>query len=79
MQKQTSYETTHILLHSHFPHHSWGMLYPCYLINQMSSIFNDQVPLCAFPHSPLLSLPPRVFYTTCFVLNLTPGQVKLSP
>ena len=32
-----------------------------------------------FPHDPLHSLPPKVFGSTCFVHNFSPGLDKLSP
>nr|XP_033508389.1 flocculation protein FLO11-like [Nicotiana tomentosiformis] len=45
-----------------------------------SSVIQNQVPFSVlFPHSPLFSLPPRVFESTCFVHNLTLGKDKLAP
>lgn len=44
-----------------------------------SSVLDDKIPhSIIFPHSPLHPLPPRVFGSTCFVHNLSPGLDKLS-
>nr|XP_027188949.1 leucine-rich repeat extensin-like protein 3 [Cicer arietinum] len=44
-----------------------------------SSALDNKVPhSILFPGTPLHSLPPRVFGSTCFVHNLTPGLDKLS-
>nr|XP_009802752.1 PREDICTED: uncharacterized protein LOC104248230 [Nicotiana sylvestris] len=52
-----------------------------YLINRMpSSSIQNQIPHSVlFPKSPLYSLPPRVFGSTCFVHNLAPGKDKFAP
>ncbi|XP_073224874.1 uncharacterized protein [Cicer arietinum] len=51
----------------------------CYLINRMpSSVLDGNIPHSVlFPHTPLYPLPPRVFGSTCFVHNLSPGLDKL--
>ena len=76
-------ETTRtLLLHGHVPFRFWGdaILDACYLINRMpSSVLGNQFPHSVlFPHTPLHSLPPHVFGSTCFVHNFTPGLDKLS-
>jgi hypothetical protein len=76
-------ETTRtLLLHGNVPSQFWGdaVLTACYLINRMpSSVLDDKIPhSIIFPHSPLHPLPPRVFGSTCFVHNLSPGLDKLS-
>ena len=76
-------ETTRtLLLHGNVPSRFWGdaVLTACYLINRMpSSALDNKVPhSILFPGTPLHSLPPRVFGSTCFVHNLTPGLDKLS-
>lgn len=44
-----------------------------------SSVLGNQVPHSVlFPNTPLHSLPPRVFGSTCFVHDLSPGLDKLS-
>ncbi|GAU27876.1 hypothetical protein TSUD_159700 [Trifolium subterraneum] len=55
-------------------------LHSCYLINRMpSSVLDGDIPHSVlFPNSPLHSLSPRVFGSTCFVHNLSPGLDKLS-
>ena len=74
--------TCTLLLHYHVPFRFWGdvLLTTCYLINRMpSSVLHDQIPhSLLFPAQPLYFLPPHVFYCTCFVHILTPGQDKLS-
>ncbi|KAK2377577.1 putative mitochondrial protein [Trifolium repens] len=76
-------ETTRtLLLHGNVPFRFWGdaVLTACYLINRMpSSVLDGNIPhSILFPHSPLHSVPPRVFGSTCFVHNLSPGLDKLS-
>ncbi|XP_070044109.1 retrovirus-related Pol polyprotein from transposon RE1 isoform X1 [Nicotiana tomentosiformis] len=45
-----------------------------------SSPIKNQIPHSVlFPQSPLYSLPPCVFGSTCFVHNLAPGKDKLAP
>ena len=74
--------TCTLLLHGNVPHHFWGdaVLTACYLINRLpSSILNNQVPhFVLFPHQSLHPLATRVFGSTCFVHNLSPGHDKLS-
>ena len=74
--------TRNLLLHGHVPFRFWGdaVLTACYLINRMpSSVLDNQIPHSVlFPHQPLYSFPPRVFGSTCFVHNLSPGLDKLS-
>ena len=77
-------ETTRtLLIHGHVPDRFWGdaVLTACYLINRMpSSVLNNQVPQSVlFPQQTLHSLTPRVFGSTCFVHDLSPGLNKLSP
>lgn len=76
-------ETTRtLLLHGNLPTRFWGdaVLTACYLINRMpSSVLDDQTPhSILFPHTSLHPLQPRVFGSTCFVHNLSPGLDKLS-
>src|SRR3954466_10553246 len=76
-------ETTRtLLLHGNVPLGFWGdaVLMACYLINCMpSSVFNNKIPhSILLPNSPLHPIPPRVFGSTCFVHNLSPGLDKLS-
>ena len=76
-------ETTRtLLLHGNVSLRFWGdaMLTACYLINRMSSsVLNNKIlHSIFFPHSPLHSISPRVFGSTCFVHNLSPGLDKLS-
>ncbi|KAK2410134.1 putative mitochondrial protein [Trifolium repens] len=76
-------ETTRtLLLHGNVPFRFWGdaVLTACYLINRMpSSVLDGNIPhSILFPHSPLHPVPPRVFGSTCFVHNLSPGLDKLS-
>nr|XP_016467393.1 PREDICTED: uncharacterized protein LOC107790018 [Nicotiana tabacum] len=55
-------------------------LHLAFLLSVCIFIYPDQVPFFVmFPHLPLFSLPPRVFGSTCFVHNLTPGTDKLAP
>lgn len=76
-------ETTRtLLLHGNVPLRFWGddVLTSCYLINRMpSSVVNNKIPhSILFPNSPFHPIPPRVFGSTCFVHNLSPGLDKLS-
>ena len=76
-------ETTRtLLLHNNVPQHFWGdaVLTACYLINRMpSSVLNNQIPhSILFSHQSLHPLQPRVFGSTCFVHNVSPGLDKLS-
>ena len=44
-----------------------------------SSALDDKIPhSILFPHDPLHSLPPKVFWSKCFVHNFSPGLDKLS-
>jgi len=77
-------ETTHtLLIHGEVPEHFWGdaILTTCYLINRMpSSVLKNNIPhSILFPHEPFHPLPLRVFGSTCFVHNFSPGLDKLSP
>jgi len=77
-------ETTRtILIHGDVPQYFWGdvVLSACYLINRIPSSVLDNKILHSilFPHDPLHSLPPKVFGSTCFVQNFSPGLYKLSP
>ena len=77
-------ETTRtLLIHGEVPEHFWGdaILTACYLINRMpSSVLKNNIPhSILFPHEPLHPLPLRVFGSTCFVHNFSPGLDKLSP
>jgi len=77
-------ETTRtLLIHGEVSEHFWGdaILTTCYLINRMSStILKNNIPhSILFPHEPLHPLPLRVFGSTCFVHNFSPGLDKLSP
>ncbi|XP_050914846.1 protein SHORTAGE IN CHIASMATA 1 isoform X4 [Lathyrus oleraceus] len=76
-------ETTRtLLLHGNVPLRFWGdvVLTACYLINRMlSSVLNNKIShSIIFPNFPLHPIPPRVFGSTCFVRNLSPGLDKLS-
>ncbi|KAL3326682.1 hypothetical protein AABB24_037395 [Solanum stoloniferum] len=72
-----------LLLESNVPQRFGGdaVLSSCYLINRMpSSSIQNQIPhSILFPQSHLYPIPPRVFGSTCFVHNLTPGKDKLAP
>jgi len=77
-------ETTHtLLIHGAVPSHFWGdaVFTACYLINRIpSSVLHNQVPhSILFPHDPLHPLPLKVFGSTCFVHDFSPGLDKLSP
>jgi len=76
-------ETTRILLiHGEVPEHFWGdtILTAGYLINHMlSSVLDNNIPhSILFLHEPLHSLTLRVFGSSCFVHNFSPGLDKLS-
>jgi len=76
-------ETTHtILIHGDVPQRFWSdvVLSACYLINHTSSfVLKDKIPhSILFPHDPLHSFSPKVFGSTCFVNNFSPGIDKLS-
>jgi len=77
-------ETTRtLLIHGAVLEHFWGdvILTACYLINRMpSSVLKNNIPhSILFPHDSLHPLPLRVFGSTCFVHNFSPGLDKLSP
>jgi len=76
-------ETTRtLLIHGGVPQCFWGdvILSACYLINRMSSlVLENKIPhSILFPHESLHILPPKVFGSTCFVHNFSPGLDKLS-
>ena len=76
-------ETAHtLLLHANVPFHFWGdaILTACYLINHMpSSVLQNQEPYSIlYPKESLYKISPRIFGSTCFVHDLTPGKDKLS-
>ena len=76
-------ETTRtLMLHGNIPVRFWGdaVLTACYLINRMpSTVLDNKIPhSILFSHQPLHFLPPRIFGSTCFVQNLSPGLNKLS-
>jgi len=73
--------TCTMLLHSDVPQHFWSVvLSACYLINRMSSsvLENKISHSILFPHEPLHPLPIKVFGSTCYVNNFSPGLDKLS-
>ena len=74
--------TRTLLINANAPLKFWGdaVLTACYLINRMpSSVLGNQIPhSLLFPNEPLYTIPPRVFGSTCFVHDLTPGSDKLS-
>jgi hypothetical protein len=74
--------TRTLLLHGNVPLRFGGdaVLTAGYLINRMpSSVINNKIPhSILFPNSPLHPIPPRVFGSTCFVHNLSPGLDKLA-
>ena len=77
-------ETTRtLLIHGQVPSRFWGdaVLTACYLINRMpSSVLDNKIPHSVlFPQDPLHPLPLRVFGSTCFVHDFSPGLDKLSP
>jgi hypothetical protein len=69
-----------LLVNAKAPLKFWGdaVLTACYLINCMpSSVLGDKIPQSLlFPQDPLYVVPPRVFGSTCFVHDLTPGRDK---
>ncbi|PNY03792.1 ubiquitin carboxyl-terminal hydrolase 12-like protein [Trifolium pratense] len=71
-----------LLINAHAPSKFWAdaILTSCYLINRMpSSVLNNEIPhSLLFPRDSLYPLPLRVFDSTCFVLDLSPGRDKLS-
>ncbi|RHN48942.1 putative RNA-directed DNA polymerase [Medicago truncatula] len=71
-----------LLINAHAPFKFWGdaILTACYLINRMpSSVLDNEIPhSLLFPKDPLYRVPLRVFGSTCFVHDLTPGRDKLS-
>ena len=75
--------TRTILIHGDVPQRFWGdaVFSAYYLINRMpSSVLDNKIPYSIlFPYDPLHSLPPKVFGSTCFVHNFSPGFDKLSP
>ena len=76
-------ETTRtLLIHGGVPQYFWNdvILSACYLINHMSSsVLENKIPRSIlFPHESLHPLPPKVFGSTCFVHNFSPGLDKLS-
>jgi len=76
-------ETTRtLLIHGGVPQYFWGdaILSACYLINRMpSSVLENKIPhSILLPHESLHLLPPKVFGSTCFVHNFSPGLDKLS-
>jgi hypothetical protein len=58
-----------------------AVLTACYLINCMtSSVLDNEIPhSLLFPTETLYFVPLRVFGSTCFVHDLSPGRDKLSP
>jgi transposase InsO family protein len=71
-----------LLINAHAPSRFWGdaILTACYLINRMpSSVLGNEIPYSLlFPKDPLYAVPLRVFGSTCFVHDLSPGRDKLS-
>jgi hypothetical protein len=53
----------------------------CFLINRMpSTVFNGGLPYnVLFPNKSLFPLEPRIFGSTCYVHDVTPGVTKLDP
>ena len=72
-----------LLINAHAPLKFWGdaVLTACYLINCMpSSVLDNEIPhSLLFPKDPLYYVPLRVFGSTCFVHDLSPGRDKLPP
>lgn len=70
-----------LLINANVPLKFWGdaVLTAGYLINRMpSSAIQNKVPhSILFPDEPLFRIAPRVFGSTCFVHDLTPGLDKL--
>jgi len=73
--------TRTLLIHGGVPQYFWGdaILSACYLINRMSSsvLKNKISHSILFPHESLHLLLPKVFGSTCFVHNFSPGLDKL--
>ncbi|PNY16464.1 receptor-like protein kinase, partial [Trifolium pratense] len=71
-----------LLINAHAPLKFWGdaMLTANYLINRMpSSVLDNEIPhSLLFPKDPLYAVPLRVFGSTCFVHDHSPGRDKLS-
>ena len=71
-----------LLLHYNVPLRFWGdaLLTACHLINRMpSSVLSNQIPYSIlYPQQDLYPVPLRVFGSTCFVHDPTPGKNKLS-
>ncbi|CAJ2657775.1 unnamed protein product [Trifolium pratense] len=71
-----------LLIDAHAPLKFWGdaMLTANYLINRMpSSVLDNEIPhSLLFPKDPLYAVPLRVFGSTCFVHDHSPGRDKLS-
>ncbi|KAK2380773.1 putative mitochondrial protein [Trifolium repens] len=71
-----------LLINAHAPLKFWGdaILTACHLINRMpSSVLDNEIPYSLlFPKDPLYVVPLRVFGSTCFVHDLSPGRDKLS-
>ena len=74
--------TRNLLVHGEVHEHFWGdvILTAYYLITRMpSSVLKNNIPhSILFSHEPLHPLPLRVFGSTCFVHNFSPGLDKLS-
>ena len=74
--------TSTLLIHGGVPQCFWSesILSACYLINRMSpSVLENKIShSILFPHESLHPLPPKVFESTCFVHNFSPGLDKLS-
>jgi len=74
--------TCTLLIHGEVPQCFWGdvILSACYLINRMpASVLENKIPhSILFPHESLYLLPTKVFGSTCFVHNFSPGLDKLS-
>jgi len=74
--------TRTLLIHGNVPQYFWGdvILSACYLINRMSSLVleNKIFHSILFPYESLHLLPRKVFESTCFVHNFSPGLDKLS-
>lgn len=71
-----------LLIHANVPSKFWGdaVLTAVYLINRMpSSALQNKVPhSILFPGESMFRVTPRVFGSTCFVHDLTPGLDKLT-
>jgi len=56
----------------------YTILSVCYLINRVSSsVLENKIPHSILFHESLHLLPPKVFESTCFVHNFSPGLYKL--